>query len=298
MARVPYGSTVAIQGSSLDFPNHASAYGFAHGQLAYYRALDQANEIQILVDATALQAHWSRWETSQDWDQLPVGVIPAMEGCDAICHPQQAGEWFSAGLRCASLVHYGSSKYASGTGDDGPVTAEGIKLLAEFERLGMILDTTHLCDTSFFQALDHFGGPVLASHQNCRAIVPGIRQFSDEQIHLLLQRDGILGIAFDAWMLHPDWERGVTDRSVVSIAAAADHVDHICQLAGDHQHVALGSDLDGGFGTEQTPSGLETFGDLRKLTDILAGRGYSSEAIDAIFGRNWLQFFAKHLPQA
>lgn len=297
MARVPYGSSVTVQGSSLDFPNHANAYGFAHSQLAYYRVLAQTDEVRILTNALALQKHWAEWESSPDWQSMPIGIIPAMEGCDAICHPQQAAEWFDAGLRCASLVHYGSSKYEAGTGDDGPVTPDGVALLSEFERLGMILDTTHLCDRSFFQALDHFAGPILASHQNCRSVVPGIRQFSDDQIRLLLERSGILGIAFDAWMLYPGWERGVTDRAVVSMESAADHVDYICQLAGNHQQVALGTDLDGGYGTEQTPVGLDCYADLQNLADIFAKRGYSAAAIDAIFGKNWLSFFEQHLPQ-
>ena len=122
--------------------------------------------------------------------QLPIGIILAMEGSDAICEPEQAERWYDAGLRCASLVHYGSSRYASGTGDDGPLTASGRQLLDQFARLGIILDTTHLCDQSYFQALDHFAGPVLASHQNCRALVPGERQFSDEQLRRLVCSEG------------------------------------------------------------------------------------------------------------
>ncbi|MCH2141269.1 MAG: membrane dipeptidase [Phycisphaerales bacterium] len=160
----------------------------------------------------------------------------------------------------------------------------------------MILDTTHLCDQSFYQALDHFQGPLVASHQNCRALVPGDRQFSDEQIKLILQRDGLLGTAFDAWMLYPNWERGKTSRQVVSIEAAADHIDHICQLAGDAKHICLGTDLDGGYGTEQTPTGLEQYRDLQKLSDILSQRGYPTTAIQDILGGNGFEFFQRHLP--
>ena len=98
-------------------------------------------------------------------------------------------------------------------------------------------------------------------------------------------------------MLYPGWERGVTDRAVVSMESAADHVDYICQLAGNHQQVALGTDLDGGYGTEQTPVGLDCYADLQNLADIFAKRGYSAAAIDAIFGKNWLSFFEQHLPQ-
>ncbi len=160
----------------------------------------------------------------------------------------------------------------------------------------MILDATHLSDTSFFQALDVFSGPVLASHNNCRELVPDGRQFSDEQIRRLIDRGAVIGAALDAWMLVPGWIRGQTTREVVGLAAVADHIDHVCQLAGNARHAAIGSDLDGGFGTEQVPLGLDRISDLQKLDAILADRGYPAEDVDAIFHANWLRFFREHLP--
>ena len=138
------------------------------------------------------------------------------------------------------------------------------------QRLGMILDLTHSSDPSFFQSLDVFSGAVLASHNNCRALVPGDRQYSDEQIRRLVARDAVIGIAFDAWMLHPGWESGKTTRDVVTLDAVLNHIDHICQLAGSARHVAIGTDLDGGFGNEQIPSGMETIADLQKLALVAA----------------------------
>ena len=296
MGRVPYGEPTTVHGSSLDFPTHEGAHGFAKGQLAYYEALQEQGVVELLGNAESLQQHWQRCQAATSLDELPLGIIIAMEGCDAICEPTQAAAWFAAGLRCASLVHYGSSRYASGTGHDGPVTEDGKRLLQEFSRLGMILDTTHLCDQSFADALANFDGPVLASHQNCRALVPGQRQFSDVQIRQLIERGGILGVAFDAWMMSPGWIRGETTRDVVHLEAILDHVDHICQLAGDDRHVAIGSDLDGGFGTEQCPTNLDSIADLQKLAPALAARGYSDEAIKRIFGENWHAFFVQHLP--
>src|SRR4029077_17837461 len=228
-----------------------------------------------------LDGHWDRWRAGGEDE--PIGYILAMEGADPIVEPSQAVEWWNLGLRSVNLAHYGESRYAVGTGDHGPLTPEGVQLLKEFEQLGMILDATHLCDTSFFQALDVFGGPVLASHNNCRALVAGGRQFSDEQIRLLIQRDAVIGAALDAWMLAPDWIRGQTSREVVGLEAVADHIDHVCQLAGSSRHAAIGSDLDGGFGTEQTPVGLDRISELQALGEILARRGYSEPAIGDIF---------------
>jgi membrane dipeptidase len=195
-----------------------------------------------------------------------------------------------------SLAHYGPSRYAVGSGAEGPLTGEGRQLLAEMERVGMILDVTHLSEPGFTEALELFRGPLMASHNNCRALVPGDRQFSDEQIGRLVERDTVIGVAMDAWMLHPYWQKGRTPHDVVRIDAVCDHIDHICQLSGDCRHAAIGSDLDGGYGTEQTPAGLDSIADLQKLGEILARRGYSDEDIDGVFHGNWLRFFERCLP--
>jgi membrane dipeptidase len=138
---------------------------------------------------------------------------------------------------------------------------------------------------------------VIASHQNCRELVPGERQFSDQQILLLLERDGVLGVALDNWMLLPGWKTGTSSRQDVSLQRVADQIDYLCQLAGNHHHVAIGSDLDGGFGADQCPREIESIADLQRLVPILQRRGYAPEAIEAVFHGNWLRFFMQHLPQ-
>jgi membrane dipeptidase len=279
---------------SLDYANQEIASAMARGQLAYYELLERRGLLRMIRSAAELARHWEGWADERHSE--PIGYILAMEGADPIVEPSQAVEWWNLGLRSVNLAHYGESRYAIGTGDDGPLTPEGVQLLKEFEQLGMILDATHLCDTSFFQALDVFSGPVLASHNNCRTLVAGGRQFSDEQIRLLIQRDAVIGAALDAWMLAPGWVQGQTSREVVRLDAVADHLDHVCQLAGDGLHAAIGSDLDGGFGTEQTPVGMDRISDLQALAEILARRGYTDVEIDGIFHGNWLRFFSKHLP--
>ena len=278
---------------SLDYPTHDIAFAVGQGQVAYYRGLEYEGHVRMIRTAQQLDDHWESWQGESG--PQPLGIILAMEGCDPIIDPGHAEHWWQDGLRCASLVHYGRSAYAVGTGDDGPLTPAGVELLKEFERLGMILDVTHLSDTSYYQALETFNGPVMASHNNCRALVPGDRQFSDDQIRLLIERDGVIGAALDCWMLYPGWSRGKTPRDVVSLEAVADHMEHICQLAGNCRHIAVGTDLDGGFGTEQAPVGLDTIADLQKLDGILAARGFANEDIAAIFHGNWLRFFRQHL---
>ncbi|MCH8962154.1 MAG: membrane dipeptidase [Bacteroidetes bacterium] len=280
--------------TDLDYANQAIAYAAAHGQLAYYRLLEQQGHLRILRTASDLDAHWRAWKHNDG--AIPLGIILSMEGCDPIVTPDQAEAWWHDGLRAAGLTHYGQGHYAYGTGVVGPLSDEGVALLHQFARLGIALDVTHLCDQSMAQALDVFDGPVLASHHNCRALVPGDRQLTDAQIKRLITRDAVIGAALDGWMLYPGWERGQTSPEVVGLDAVADHIDHVCQIAGNTRHSAIGSDLDGGFGADQTPRDLDTIADLQSLAGILTGRGYTDEDIEAIFHGNWLRFFREALP--
>ena len=287
--------------TDLEHASPSIAHAAAWGQLAYYRLLEEQGLVRPIRTAAELEAHWRAWTDgagAADRASLPIGFILSMEGADPIVSPRQAESWWNEGLRALGLSHYGKGQYSVGTGDEGPLTPAGFELLREMERLGIILDATHLSDPSFFQALDAFSGPVLASHNNCRALVPGDRQFSDEQIELLIEREAVIGAVLDAWMLHPGWERGKTRPEVLGLEAVADHIDHVCQLAGSSRHAAIGSDLDGGFGTEQTPRDLDTIAGLQGLEGILRGRGYADADIDLIFHGNWLRFFGRALPRA
>jgi membrane dipeptidase len=280
--------------TDLDFAAPSIAHAAAHGQLAYYRLLEAQGQIRMIGTAGALDEHWTAYAARPE--TTPLGVILSMEGTDPIVAPEQARDWWNAGLRAAGLAHYGRGQHAYGTGVSGPLSAAGIELLREMDDVGMILDVTHLCDLSMAQALDYFDGAVLASHHNCRALVPGDRQLTDEQIKQIVKRNGVIGAALDAWMLYPNWVRGETQPEVVTLAAVADHIDQVCQLAGDAKHAALGTDLDGGFGNEQTPGDLKVYGDIQALGDILAARGYADVDIDAVFHDNWLSFFRRSLP--
>lgn len=281
----------------LDYANQTIACAAAQGQLAYYRLLEAEGHIRMIADSGALAAVWAQWAKGGGEKGAPIGYILSMEGTDPIVEPKQAEWWWEQGLRTACLAHYGPSAYAMGTGGDGPLTAKGRELLKEFERLGMILDLVHTADTALAEALDIFSGPVFVSHGNCRVLVPHDRQISDEQIKQIVARGGVIGAVLDAWMLVPDYHRDEPGRPEPTLADVANHIDHVCQLAGNTQHAAIGSDLDGGFGTEQSPSDLKTIADLQKLDGILKQRGYSDADIDGIFHGNWLRFFGDALPR-
>jgi membrane dipeptidase len=277
-------------GSDIDFRAPEMAYGFAMGSLAYYRQLEAEGHCRIIVDSAGLDRHITEWQ-SRGSAATPLGFIISMEGADPIVSPDQVQHWFDAGLRVASLVHYGVSRYAHGTGSPGGLTPLGKPMLQAMAAAGMLLDVTHLADDSFFQALEIYHGPVLATHNNCRALVPGDRQFTDDQIKLIVERGGVIGAAFDNWMLYPGYVRMETPRELITIASVVDHIDHVCQLAGNAHHVAIGTDLDGGYGIEQSPNDLDTIADLQKIPAILRQRGYAEEDVRAIMHGNWLRFY-------
>jgi membrane dipeptidase len=207
--------------------------------------------------------------------------------------PEQVHEWYAAGLRIVGPAHYGPNEYCHGTGSVGGLSADGRRLLQEMDKAGMLLDATHLADQSFWEALDNFQGPVLASHHNCRALVPGDRQLTDDQIKALISRGGVIGAAFDNWMLIPGWKKYVTPLESVPLERVADMIDHVCQLAGNANHSGIGTDLDGGFGREQSPCDLDTIADVRKVAGILESRGYSRGDIEKIMSRNFIDFFRR-----
>ena len=262
----------------------------AQGQLAYYRIMEAQGHLRMLRDWPALETHARAWKR-EGGRGVPLGFIFSMEGADPILSPSQVSEWWDVGLRVVGIVHYGRNAYAHGTGVSGALTATGRDLLEAMGEAGMVLDVTHLAAESFWQALEAYQRPILASHNNCRALVPGDRQFSDEQIRALIQRGSVIGAALDDWMLYPGFVPGTTPNSVVGIEAVVDHIDHVCQLAGDALHAAIGSDLDGGYGREQSPHDLDTIADLQKVPNLLRTRGFKEADVEAIMHGNWLRFF-------
>ncbi len=285
----------------LDHPTQDMAYASAMGQLAYYIALQRQGHVTIIRNRAELTAHWETWSTPVIHPRTPLGLIITMEGADPIVEPEELHDWHAAGLRSLMMAHFGPSQYAHGTPgksvpEDGPLTDKGRALLVEMKNLKMPLDMTHLSDRSFFEAIDLFEGVAYASHSNCRALVAGQRQLSDRQIRLIHERDGVIGVALHNGMLRAAGTGDTLKRRDVSLETVAIHIDHLCQLAGDALHAAIGSDLDGGFGAEHSPSDLDTVADLHKLGAILAGRGFSQADVALILGGNWLRFWSQNLP--
>jgi membrane dipeptidase len=267
------------------------AWAQTQGQLAWYKAMEEAEEMTQINDLAALNRQVELWQ-KDDKDQKPVGYILSLEGADSLITVQHLEKAWQYGLRAVGPAHYGPGRYANGTDSTGLMGSEGKALLKEMERLNIILDATHLCDDSFWQALEIFNGHVWASHNNVRAIVNHNRQYDDEQIKALIERGAVIGGALDAWMMVPNWGRGIStpEEMNCNLEVLIDHLDHICQIAGNALHVGIGSDLDGAFGREQCPYDLETIAGLQKLIPLFYKRGYSKQDVENIMHGNWLRF--------
>ena len=268
------------------------AWAQTQGQLAWYKAMEEEGEMTQIRDAASLDAHVASWKSETINENKPIGYILSLEGADSIITLRHLEKAYQYGLRAVGPAHYGPGRYAQGTDAVGGLTEAGKDLLKEMERLNIILDATHLCDDSFWEALDLFNGNVWASHNNARALVDHNRQFSDEQIKELVGRGAVIGGPLDAWMMVPGWVRGEsTPRAMnCNLEVMIDHLDHICQVAGNALHIGIGSDLDGAYGREQCPYDVETIADLQKLPQLFSARGYSQQDIENIMHGNWLRF--------
>ena len=281
---------------SLNLPGWHSpeqAYAFAQAQLGWYQVMEEQGEMVQIRNWAQLHKHTTLWKSKSIPDKKkPIGYILSLEGADSIVNLSYLEKYYENGLRAIGLSHYGPGRYAAGTHSDGSgLTKIGKELLREMDNLNIILDFTHLTDKGFFEAAKLFKGTVWASHQNCRSVVKGERQFSDEQIKVIIERGGVLGGALDAWMLYPDYKMNANSPRAlgINLEKLVDHFDHICQMAGNSLHIGFGTDLDGLFGTEQSPYDLDTIADVQKYKAILSKRGYKKEDIENIFHGNWLR---------
>lgn len=276
---------------SFGWTTYETCYAMAHSHLAWHRAMERRGLMRMIRTKRDLTEHTNRVAH----DAGPLGFILSMECADAVLDPNQIDEWHASGLRAIGITHYGVNRYGGGTATDAPLHADALPLLKNIERLGMVLDLTHLSDLAFRQSLDVFGGRVIGSHQNSRRWANWQRQWADDQIKAVVERDGVIGAACDAIMLQESWVKGKSKREV-TLDRVVDNIDHVCQLAGNTRHAGVGSDLDGGYGCEQTPSDLDTIADLGRIPDLLRRRGYTEPDVEAIMYGNWIRLLGESLP--
>lgn len=274
------------------------AWAMTQAQLAWYREMEALNEMKQITSLSDLDDHLRLWKdiTISD-DKKPIGYILSLEGADSLVDISYLEKACNYGLKAINLSHFGPGRYAPGTRMEGGLTSLGKDLVREMNALvktdqSLILDVTHLTDEGFEDVLELYDGPVWASHHNVRKIVPNQRQLNDDQIKRLIERGAVIGGMLDCWAMDVRFIDTVSDpwQLDIRLSHLIDHWDHICQIAGNSDHIAIGSDLDGIFGTEQSPWDMDSIADLQKYDSLLRNRGYTDDDIDNIFHKNWLRF--------
>ena len=238
---------------------------------------------------------WEKWIKAPDQEN-PIGLVLLMEGAEGLGNIKSLEEWYHAGLRIVGPVWAGT-RYCGGSYEGGGFTDEGRQLLEVMADLKFGLDLSHMTEQSTLEALDRYEGVVFATHANSRKLLNGAygeRNFTDDTICHLAEREGVMGVVPLNRFLVPEWTNSLP-RDKVSLNHLVDQIDYICQLTGSSQHVAIGTDFDGGFGYPAIPNELNSIAEIQTLAIILENRGYLSDDIEAIFGLNWKRILERIL---
>ncbi len=269
------------------------AWAQTQGQLGWYKEMEKNGEMYHIYDLNTLDNQIENWQ--KETKKKPIGYILSLEGADSLVNIDYLEKSYMLGLRAIGPAHYGPGVYAHGTDSNGGIGQKGKELVKKIEELNLILDVTHLSDTSFWETMEIYNGNLWASHNNCRKFVNHNRQFSDDQIKEIIRRDGVIGVPLDAWMMVPNWIRGESTPEAmgVSLNQMIENIDHICQLSGNSNHVGIGTDLDGAFGIEQTPTDIDTIADLQKIPLMLKKIGFPENDIEKVMNKNFISFLRR-----
>jgi membrane dipeptidase len=275
------------------YHNAQEAHKLAMNQLDYYHRLADEDErirlVGTLADLDEVVA------SHQENGQRRIGIVPLMEGADPIREPEEVEYWYERGLRLIGLA-WDDTRYADGDlRAKGGLTDDGRSLLEIMAEYNFILDLTHMSDKAIFEALDRYEGPIIASHSNGRALVPGDRHLTDDQIRLIGERGGVIGTVLFNKFLRAGQVMG-DPKHLVTLDHVVAHIDHVCQVLGSAAHVGIGSDLDGGFGREDIPAEMDSIADEPLIAAKLRERGYTETDVASIMGGNWLNLLRRVLP--
>lgn len=252
-------------------------------QLDYYNRLDDEQEnVRLLRGVVDLDDVLYAWERGAP----ELGIFVIMEGAEPIESPDTLEWWLERGVRGVGLTWSLGTRYAGGNAAPGPLSDDGVALLNAMADYGMLLDISHMWIDAAHQALDRYPGMVVATHANPRRFADSPRQIPDDIIRLIAERDGVVGIVAYAPMLNASWR--VSDPAI-PLSRLVNAIDYVCQLTGRVDNVAIGSDLDGGFGRESVPAGLDSVADLHAIGTQLKIRGYAESDIEAILYKNWVR---------
>jgi len=225
--------------------------------------------------------------------ESPINLGILIECADPILSPHHLSFWAGRGVVAISLSWAVESRYAGGNSTSLGITKLGHELINEMARLNIALDLSHLSQRATYDALDHADVRICATHSNCRSLLGDQnnpawqRHLDDDTIKTIAARGGIIGLnLFKQFIQWP-----LSENARPEIAKAIDHIDHICQLVGSANHIGIGSDLDGGFGADDLPIGINRAGDMGVLFEEMSRRDYGDAEIRNIAHDNWTGFF-------
>lgn len=220
-----------------------------------------------------------------------LGIL--MENADPIRDPDELGWWVERGVVAVGMAWATPSRYAGGNTTDAGLTDTGRALADAIDALGVVHDASHLSDRALADLFDHARGPIIASHSNCRALLDPKhnpqyqRHLTDDAIRAIAGRGGVIGVNLVRnFVRYP-----LGERERPSIDDLCAHIGRIADLTGSADHVALGSDIDGGISADDLPEGLRSHADLHKVTAALAERGWSEPDLERFRRGNWERIF-------
>ena len=283
------------------YTNADEAHRLYRSQIDIYRRLaeEHSDKFDIIRNTPDLNLLLSKWQDAEEKQPRPTGMVLLMEGAEGIRSPEELGEWWELGLRIIGPAWVGT-RYCGGWHEPGPLTDAGRELLSAMAEYNFTLDISHMDEKAALEALDIYEGGIIASHSNAAALLPNSgtnRHLSDRVIRGIIERNGVIGVVLFNVFLKVGWKKA-DGRELITLEDLVAHIDHICQIAGDAQHVGIGSDFDGGFGLDSVPSEIDTVADLQKIAPLLTERGYTESDIAAILGENFINHLKKNLPSS
>ncbi len=291
----------AFDWETLTYKDSKEANGQYRQQLDTYHRLtdDHPDKFCFINSASNLDEVLAGQQKADSGGQgYPIGLLPLMEGADCINDFGELEEWWDMGLRFIGPAWAGT-RFCGGTKEPGPLTRDGHDLLAAMAELGFILDLSHMDESAVLESLDEYPGHLVATHANCLALMPEHefnRLLSDRVIHGVLERGGIIGVVPFNTFLKDGWLVEKSNRDEVSLTHLVNHIDHICQLAGDASTWASARTSMAVLAYSLRQKRSIPLSICKNWCQYCLSRGYSDEDASAILGGNWIEFLKRSLP--
>lgn len=289
--------TEAIDPTNADSESGPFTYPFEDADAAYRAGMRQLLLYRAWRDAGLIARIPLRGQP-EETSEAPIRLGVLVECADPITSPDELDQWVDLGVVAIGMAWWHQSRYAGGNGTDhhkpgNGLTDLGRELVKRMDELGVVHDLSHLSQRAVDELLEATDTVVMASHSNCRALMgdpdskPNQRHLSDETIKEITSRGGVIGLNLLGDFITPGLKKGQR----ASITDCVRHIEHVCEIAGSRDHIGLGSDMDGGFGADGLPEGINTPSDLIRITDALSANDWPDEDIAKFTHANWERYW-------